>query len=356
MEHSFDIKLAGIVGIEKAIILKNIHWWITTNEKNESQKHFHDGMFWTYNSAKALAELFPYMKERSILRWLNELATDGWVVIGNYNSKKYDLTQWFARGPQYDDYLAQNADPYIETAKKAAKSPRQNGGGIKESPRQNGETIRQNGETIRQNGGPIPDINPNINPNVAEEEAHNGGGFNKKDKFSFDFNDAVELDERLTDIFLAFAPEIKRHWANLDVVKKEIIDLRPELPKKECWRIIVESFMVFPALPKEKAHLNYLLRVIQGKKNDYCADLAKTRKTVVLKEADKMRRDEEKRAAENEKQWENEVLRTAESMLKNNAAWFKITEVEQLTNAIKEKMYLRIDRICNDVRIRNEAA
>lgn len=49
--HSFNPLLAKEVGIECAILLYNIEFWIEKNKANN--KHFYEGRYWTYNSTKA---------------------------------------------------------------------------------------------------------------------------------------------------------------------------------------------------------------------------------------------------------------------------------------------------------------
>lgn len=94
MEHSFDIDLAKQYGIEEAIILKHIFFWVQKNEAN--QKHFHDGRYWTFNSCKAFAEIFPYMTPKTIRRVMKYLEEKGLVLVGNFNPSAYDRTHWYA--------------------------------------------------------------------------------------------------------------------------------------------------------------------------------------------------------------------------------------------------------------------
>lgn len=94
MEHSFDIDIAKIYGIPSAILLKNLYFWIEKNRANE--KNYYDGYYWTYNSKKAFAELFPYMTARQIDYALQKLIDDGLIITGNYNKVAYDRTLWYA--------------------------------------------------------------------------------------------------------------------------------------------------------------------------------------------------------------------------------------------------------------------
>ena len=93
MKHIFDIEIAEQYGINAAILLENIGFWIAQSEANEI--NFHDGSYWTFNSCRALQELFPYMSKRQIHSALEKLINDGLIVTGNYNKVAYDRTLWY---------------------------------------------------------------------------------------------------------------------------------------------------------------------------------------------------------------------------------------------------------------------
>jgi len=80
-EHSFDVELAGIVGLEKSILLKNIDYWVAENERRKQNQYFANGNWWTEESLSSLAKKYPYMKKASIGRWMQELHFDGWITV-----------------------------------------------------------------------------------------------------------------------------------------------------------------------------------------------------------------------------------------------------------------------------------
>lgn len=102
MNHSFNVEYATTYGLEEAIIIENFIFWITKNRANEKHQHevLIDGVkeirTFTYNSAKALTELFPYMNERRIYRVMESLVEQGVLIKGNYSSNGYDRTLWYA--------------------------------------------------------------------------------------------------------------------------------------------------------------------------------------------------------------------------------------------------------------------
>lgn len=94
MHHSFSIELAEQYGILEAVLLNHFQFWITHNTANDV--HYHDGRYWTFNTVKAFADLFPYASAKQIRTALNRLIDAGVLMTGNYNKTTYDRTLWYA--------------------------------------------------------------------------------------------------------------------------------------------------------------------------------------------------------------------------------------------------------------------
>ena len=93
MEHSFDIEVAKRYGVDEAIFIQYLYFWLAKNRANG--RHYYDGRYWTYNSARALAELFPYWSEDKIQRMIQRMKKQGLLLTGNYNGSRFDRTQWY---------------------------------------------------------------------------------------------------------------------------------------------------------------------------------------------------------------------------------------------------------------------
>lgn len=93
MYHYFDIDIAKKYGLNEAILLNNIAFWVFKNRANK--QNFYEGRFWTYNSIKAYSELFPYMSESTIRRTLNNLAGSDLILIGNFGSSTLNKTNYY---------------------------------------------------------------------------------------------------------------------------------------------------------------------------------------------------------------------------------------------------------------------
>ena len=96
MNHSFNVEIAKKYGIEKAILLENFYFWIAKNKANK--KNVYDGKYYTYNTAEAFEELFPYMKARKISQLLREMEQENLIIsrqFGKYDrTKSYTLTDY----------------------------------------------------------------------------------------------------------------------------------------------------------------------------------------------------------------------------------------------------------------------
>ena len=185
MEHSFDIDVAKRYGIQAAVLLKNIYFWIEKNRANET--NFYDGYYWTYNSKKAFSDLFPYMTERQIDYTLKKLLDEGILITGNYNKVAYDRTLWYAITKKGYSIL-QNCE--ME------------------------ETKLLNG--TNENVEPIPYINTNINTNGKPNKK-----VSKKESFDDLINSYTENEE--------LRKELKNHLATRKSKKAALTNRAIEL-------------------------------------------------------------------------------------------------------------------------------
>lgn len=90
----FEEALAVLFGVDEAIMLQNLMYWIKKNKANN--KHFYDGRYWTYNSASAFEKLFAFWNKAKIYRVLDSLEKQGAIFSGNYNRLAYDRTKWYS--------------------------------------------------------------------------------------------------------------------------------------------------------------------------------------------------------------------------------------------------------------------
>lgn len=94
MDFSFNVEMAVKYGVEEAVLLQHLYFWIQKNAAN--QKHLHDGYYWTYNSAQAFTVIFPFWSRQKVDRMIQSLREQGAIFVGNYNDVGRDRTRWFA--------------------------------------------------------------------------------------------------------------------------------------------------------------------------------------------------------------------------------------------------------------------
>lgn len=163
MNHSFNVAVAAEYGILEAVLFENISYWVEKNKANDV--HFHDGCYWTYNSAKAFSEMFPYVSSRTISRALHHLCDEGLLIIGDYNENPYDKTLWYTLTPKgqgiRQDGIGSKTDCQMDrTDCQTDKTNCQ----MDRTDCQT-EVSKMTNRSVK-NGEPIPDINTNINTNI----------------------------------------------------------------------------------------------------------------------------------------------------------------------------------------------
>ncbi|CUK81649.1 conserved phage C-terminal domain-containing protein [Listeria monocytogenes] len=83
--------LAREIGLNEAIVLQQIHYWL--NKK----QNLIDGKYWTYGSAKKWQEEnFSFWSMNTVKRAFTSLKEQGLLITANYNKRKFDKTVWYS--------------------------------------------------------------------------------------------------------------------------------------------------------------------------------------------------------------------------------------------------------------------
>ena len=210
MNHSFNVDIAKKYGIEKAVILENFYFWIKKNQAN--RKNMHDGKAYTYNTASAFAELFPYIPERKIAKILREMEfEDGLLLSGQFN--KYDRTKSYT--------LTDNAMSFFEPSivTKCDNGTSQN------------VTIEQQESVSCLN----TDINTDINSNINADTKNTHAKEKKKSVLK------LKLGE----------------YNNVTLTEEELEKLKKELGEKKAFGVI-NNFSEYREMKGYKCKSDYL--------------------------------------------------------------------------------------------------
>lgn len=89
-----DRKLAKSIGLNEAIVLQQVHYWISINKK--TNKNFHEGKYWVYNSLPNWHENnFDFWSFDTVKRTFSKLVKAKILITGNFNKDKRDRTLWY---------------------------------------------------------------------------------------------------------------------------------------------------------------------------------------------------------------------------------------------------------------------
>jgi len=183
----FFIEDAKKYGLDAAVFLYNLYFWLAKNKANN--KHQHDGHTWTYNSQRALERLFPYWTRRRIRTVVKNLLEANVIKVGNYNKTPYDRTTWYALG---DETILEEFD---------------NKGGQK---RPMEVTEMTNGSA--RSDQPIPDIKPDIKPDTLSSKHDCPSEGLKKEKTNGIQKDIIAyLNEKTGKLFRATSKSTLKH-------------------------------------------------------------------------------------------------------------------------------------------------
>ena len=84
---------AEVLGVNEAIIVQQIHYWLNINEK--AKINFHKGKYWTYNTYENWQKTnFRFLSVSTLKRIFKKLVTKGILITDNFNKAKYDRTLW----------------------------------------------------------------------------------------------------------------------------------------------------------------------------------------------------------------------------------------------------------------------
>lgn len=89
--HSFSRTIAAKYGVNAALVLAYIGFRLSVSKIER------DGRFWFYDSLDEIAKHYPYLGRSAIYEAIKLLsAKNGPLVVGHYNKRRGDRTNWYA--------------------------------------------------------------------------------------------------------------------------------------------------------------------------------------------------------------------------------------------------------------------
>lgn len=92
MTHGFDTEIAKKVGVNSAIILNHLVFWLEKN--NADEVNFKMGRTWVYTTIQGLAKVFPYFSPAQIRYALNKLLEAKMIMVQQFGG--HDRVNWYS--------------------------------------------------------------------------------------------------------------------------------------------------------------------------------------------------------------------------------------------------------------------
>lgn len=93
-------------GLDIAVFLDTMAYWIKKNAANKQPRNFHEGRYWTYNTQEAFQKMFPGWSRETIRRIIRNCVKHGLLIIGNFNKKSFDRTNWYSLTDKAVEYYS----------------------------------------------------------------------------------------------------------------------------------------------------------------------------------------------------------------------------------------------------------
>lgn len=92
--YSFSTDDAIAHGVDEAILLHNIRYWLDYARAHDEMKQ--DGYHWMYMTATSMQLIMPFWSVNKIRKMLKSLEKDGIVITGEYNKSSWNRTKWYS--------------------------------------------------------------------------------------------------------------------------------------------------------------------------------------------------------------------------------------------------------------------
>ncbi len=88
------------------IFIANLATWIKFNARKDtpSQRNFHEGRYWSYNSIQELVRYFGFWSTKNIRTIIANCIKLDLITTSSFNKKKYDTTLWYTLTDKGLDY------------------------------------------------------------------------------------------------------------------------------------------------------------------------------------------------------------------------------------------------------------
>jgi len=90
------VETATKLGLEEAIILQQVHYWLQDKAKEADPKFFHDGRYWVYDTYDDWKDAFPFWSLSTIRRKIGRLEKSEILLSAYYNENATIRKKWYS--------------------------------------------------------------------------------------------------------------------------------------------------------------------------------------------------------------------------------------------------------------------
>jgi hypothetical protein len=97
-EHPMMVlpSLANRIGLDNAVVLQQINYWIRLHEQSDNERSFHEGRWWVFNTIEQWqAKQFTWWSVETVKRIIATLEKMGLVISDTFNNRAGDRTKWY---------------------------------------------------------------------------------------------------------------------------------------------------------------------------------------------------------------------------------------------------------------------
>jgi hypothetical protein len=88
--------LANRIGLDNAVVLQQINYWIRLHEQSDNERSFHEGRWWVFNTIEEWqAKQFTWWSVETVKRIIATLEKMGLVISDTFNVKACDRKKWY---------------------------------------------------------------------------------------------------------------------------------------------------------------------------------------------------------------------------------------------------------------------
>lgn len=165
--------LAAEIGLNEAIVLQQIHYWIEGNRERQSEQHYKEGRWWTYNTLEEWTQQFPWWSTSTLRRIFGTLQDRDLIFVEKLADSAYDRTNWYSINyetlqslePEWSKPFGQN-----EQMDKGQSEPMTFSQSEPMNNKESETNTETNTESVPADAGPTPEVEDDAPVKESETE------------------------------------------------------------------------------------------------------------------------------------------------------------------------------------------